>query len=111
MYLSPIARRALLIGGLALIAVIGIIGWTHRSSTPAYSAAAYVPNAAPDYTQPVNAPGTAPVVYSASPFGSSLAPAPAPPVAEPEPESESADRYGIDSRSYASRGYRRTGSA
>jgi hypothetical protein len=82
MYLNSTAQRALLLGGVALIATVGLIAWTHRSAAPA---PAYYPNAAQDYTQPVSAPGAAPVVYSASPFGSSLEP-PVPQPAFTEPE-------------------------
>ncbi|PWU08399.1 MAG: hypothetical protein C5B51_07910 [Terriglobia bacterium] len=99
MYFGSAAQRTLVIGGVAIVAAVGLIAWTHRS-TPA-AAPAYVPGTAVDYAQPVGNPGAPPVVYSASPFGSSLVPE-APPSEPVTAEPETA--YGYETRSYRRRG-------
>ena len=115
MYLTPTLRRTLVIGGVSLLAVVGLIGWTRHqepgtAATPATYTAAYTgtPLGNPE---PVSRDPNAPVVYGPSPFGSDMvtgAPAPrvayATPVAEPapvvarKPASVPVRRYYRDSR-------------
>ena len=79
-------QRAAAIGGVTLLAVVGLVGWTRQSETkPAPTANAYATS--PDWyagtardPEPVSRDRNAPVVYAPSPFGSeapSAAPAPA----------------------------------
>jgi uncharacterized protein YcfJ len=83
MYLTPTLRRTLVIGGVSLIAVVGLIGWTRHdeTATPAIAPATASYNAPLGNPEPVSRDPNAPVVYGPSPFGSEAvtgAPAPAP---------------------------------
>jgi len=82
MYLTPTLRRTLVIGGVSMIAVVGLIGWTrHEENVGPAVAPATAYNAPLGNPEPVSRDPNAPVVYGASPFGSDAvtgAPAPAP---------------------------------
>jgi hypothetical protein len=83
MYLTPTLRRTLVIGGVSMIAVVGLIGWTRHDETavPAAAPATASYNAPLGNPEPVSRDPNAPVVYGPSPFGSDAvtgAPAPAP---------------------------------
>jgi uncharacterized protein YcfJ len=105
MYLTPTLRRTMVIGGVSMLAVVGLIGWTRHEEPGVNTAAPISYNAAPlGNPEPVSRDPNAPVVYSPSPFGSE---APAAPVArsfaaEPAPvatyAAAPARRYYRDSR-------------
>jgi hypothetical protein len=95
MYLTSTLRRTLAIGGVSLLAVVGLIGWTRHNDEP-ITAGAAAPNAITGTTtaytapeignpEPVSNDGNAPVVYAQSPFGPepnrAYAPPPAPAMA------------------------------
>ncbi len=81
MYVTSTLKRTLAIGGIALLAVVGLVGWTTRDSVrPATNTIS--PTAAANwYTPPASYDPNARVVYAASPFGSE-----APVAAAPDPE-------------------------
>jgi len=83
MYLTPTLKRTLVIGGVSMIAVVGLIGWTRHDEAVAPATTSYTaPYTAPlGNPEPVSRDPNAPVVYGPSPFGSEAvtgAPAPAP---------------------------------
>src|SRR5579883_1990617 len=85
MYVTSTLRRALIIGGIALLAVVGLIGWTtHRPATPV---------AASEPALGYGAPAGNPEPVATTP------PNPAPDAYAP------ANAYGETSNSYASRSY------
>lgn len=68
MYVTPTLKRTLVIGGVSLLSVVGLIGWTRSHEEPAatsYNVAAPLAN-----PEPVSRDANAPVVYGPSPFGS-----------------------------------------
>ena len=75
MYLTSTLKRTLAIGGVSLLAVVGLIGWTRRADEPIAANTAQQPN----YTTPIGNPEpvsrdpNAPVVYAPSPYGESAA--------------------------------------
>jgi hypothetical protein len=73
MYLTSTLKRTLAIGGISLLAVVGLVGWTRDHEKPAVPPTAATPNW---YTPPATSSGR--VVYAPSPFGSDLAASPAP---------------------------------
>ena len=92
MYLTPTLKRTLAIGGVSLLAVVGMIGWTRRGEEPVV--AAVTPGAPQSYVtpeignpEPVSRDPNALVVYAPSPFGpeSIARTAPATPVAYSRP--------------------------
>lgn len=88
MYLNSSMRRTLIIGGVSVLAVVGILGWTNSRSTQTVTAApAYDPSqpVANQYGEYPAAPNTAPQPYAAYPNSSypNYAPAPAYGVAYP----------------------------
>ena len=92
MYLTPTLRRTLAIGGVALLAVVGLIGWTRRSdetvaTTPRTGTPHSYVTPKIGNPEPVSRDPNALVVYAPSPFGpESAAPdAPATPVAYSRP--------------------------
>jgi hypothetical protein len=96
MYLTPTLKRTLVIGGVSLLAVVGLIGWTRHDEpsalTPNAYSAGYNTTAPLGNPEPVSRDPNAPVVYGPSPFGSDSAtgaPAPRAAFAEPMPESAS----------------------
>jgi hypothetical protein len=113
MYLTPTLKRTLAVGGVALLAVVGMIGWTRRGEEPV--ATTVTPGAPHSYItpefrnpEPVSRDPNALVVYAPSPFGpESIAHnAPATPVAysRPAPRARRAVRV---RHSYARRTRRR----
>jgi hypothetical protein len=75
MYLTSTLKRTLAVAGTALLAVVGVVGWTRDAGRPSSDTTAatpstnwYAPRAAHD--------PSARVVYAPSPFGSEM-PAPA----------------------------------
>ena len=84
MYLTSTLKRTLVIGGVSLLAVVGLIGWTRHEGTPPPTYTSNIGNPEPvsssgydQYGQPYTAEqpsysraSNAPVVYGASPFGS-----------------------------------------
>jgi hypothetical protein len=88
MYLTSTMKRTLAIGGISLLAVVGLIGWsrsTSASETAVNSPAAnwYTPQAAAAAGVPRDP--SARVVYAPSPFGSETPVQPAY-IAQPDPE-------------------------
>jgi len=103
MYLSSTLRQTLAIGGVSLLAVVGLIGWTRHSDEASVAAKSTQSNYLPPHfgnPQPVSRDPNEPVVYAESPFGTDM---PAPPAyraygtAAPEP----APAYALNS--YAQR--------
>jgi len=83
MYLTSTLKRTLAIGGTALLAVVGLVGWTRESGRTSDTAAQTGP--ATNWYSPAPAASYDPntrVVYAPSPFGSEAPVASAP---EPEP--------------------------
>ncbi len=122
MYLTSTLKRTIAIGGISLLAVVGLIGWTRRGEEPvtANPVQANYLNPAMSNAEPVSRDPNAPVVYSSSPFGAETPAAPAyraynapPPVAynamAPEPAPAYAVRTVAPQRRYyvSSRGRRR----
>ncbi len=78
--MAPAMKRALTIGGVAVLSIVGLVGWT-RSTTPSAPAPNYFNTPGQGFTlpvqpansltplPPVNPDGT-PVVQGAQPFGS-----------------------------------------
>ncbi len=119
MYISSSLRRALVVLGVALLAVVGFIGWVNRDGASPGNQSYAAP--LPAYSNPVNADGayaappaageTSRVVYGASPFGSDApapqampyeeesAPAAAAPVPVPAPGARTAIRRQTAGRS------------
>src|SRR5947208_2901647 len=93
MYLTSALQRVLIIGGIALIAVIALVAITHNPSTPRPVAVNAEPVAA--NPEPVAAPAgnmpAVPTVYAASPFGPSATPLPVPPAPAMASASEPAE--------------------
>jgi hypothetical protein len=95
MYLTSTLKRTLAIGGISLLAVVGLVGWTRVHEKPAIPTAAATPNW---YTPPATPNGR--VVYAPSPFGSeTVAPPQQAYVADPEPAAAPA-RPVVERRSY-----------
>jgi len=106
MYLTPTLKRTLVIGGVSMLAVVGLIGWTRHEEPAGNTVAPISYNNAPiGNPEPVSRDPNAPVVYSPSPFGSeapavqarSFASAPAP-VATYAPAPAPVRSYYRDSR-------------
>jgi hypothetical protein len=75
MNLTSTAKRGLVIGAIALLAIVGLIGWTRGTSAPsdALVSTAAVPGTAsdpqPGAVSPAGAPAKSRSIYAASPFG------------------------------------------
>ena len=63
MHWNSTIERAAMVGGVALLATVGLVAWTQRSPVPEPLSVAMNP-------EPVSRAAETPVVYSASPFGS-----------------------------------------
>jgi hypothetical protein len=95
MYLTSTLKRTLAIGGISLLAVVGLVGWTRDHAKPAVPTTAATPNW---YTPPAASTGR--VVYAPSPFGSeTMGPPPAQAyAANPEPVSVAPARPVVERR-------------
>jgi hypothetical protein len=94
MYLTSTLKRTLVIGGISLLAVVGLVGWTRDQGRPVAQTTPVTPNwYTSQSTASQGADPSAPVVYAPSPFGSeAVAAVPAPAyganfarAADPEP--------------------------
>ena len=86
MYLNSTLRQTLVIGGVSLLAVVGLIGWTRHGDDPPVAAKSMQSNYLPSHfgnPEPVSRDPNDPVVYAESPFGS--APVYGAPTPEPAP--------------------------
>jgi hypothetical protein len=112
MYLTPTLQRALVIGGVSLLAVVGLIGWTRHADEPIVNNPATANYLTPQIgnqmgnPEPVSRDPNAPVVYGSSPFAETPATAPAyraynAPPPEPAPMPYAAPVRGDAERSVA----------
>jgi len=107
MYLTSTLKRTLAIGGVSLLAVVGLIGWTRRAEEPLATNAAkntYTATA-PQFgnPEPVSRDPNAPVVYGASPFGSETPAAPTYQSFSAPPPSPALRAYSAPAGGYADR--------
>src|SRR3954468_5650840 len=80
MYLNSTLRQTLVIGGVSLLAVVGLIGWTrHGDEAPVAAKSAQGQYRPPQFgnPEPVSRDPNDPVVYAQSPFGTDAPVAPA----------------------------------
>src|SRR4051812_38451218 len=70
MHFTPTLRTALAVGGVFLLAVVGLIGWTRSAEPPSAAASAHANYLTPQFgnPEPVSRDPDAPVVYAPSPF-------------------------------------------
>ncbi|MBZ5620316.1 MAG: hypothetical protein LAQ69_16550 [Acidobacteriia bacterium] len=98
MYLTSTWKRGLVVGGVASLAAVALIGWTRKTELPVAPEQAVTNPTAMGNPEPVSRdmepagtnPNT-PVVYAASPFAASE-PAPVAPRVEPVPPGVAADQ-------------------
>src|SRR5436305_13715475 len=79
MYLNSTLRQTLVIGGVSLLAVVGLIGWTRHGDETPVAVKSTQSNYLPRHfgnPEPVSRDPNEPVVYAQSPFGADT---PAPP--------------------------------
>ena len=105
MYLTSTLKRTLAIGGVSLLAVVGLIGWTRRAEEPIATNAVKPTYAAPQFgnPEPVSRDPNSPVVYGASPFGSDRPEAPTYQAFSAPPPLAAPPAYSAPSMGYAAR--------
>jgi hypothetical protein len=77
MYLTSTLKRTLAVGGVSLLAVVGLIGWTRQGGSPVAAGPAhanYLTTPQPGNPEPISRDPNEPVVYAPSPFGTEAPP-------------------------------------
>jgi len=77
MHMTATLKRALAMGGVSLLAVVGLIGWTRRSEEPTGPGQANYLAPRIGNPEPVSRDPNAQVVYGPSPFGPEIPAVPA----------------------------------